>query len=165
MTVGAASLFGQEVSEYQVKAAYVYNFARFVQWPERAFSDSSAPLELCVFSRSPILPDLQLTIRGKAINGRTIRVTPVENAEQGGACHVLFFSYHESGQFRDVLARLQDTSVLTVGEGKDFVRQGGMINFVVVDDRVQFDVNQTAAERAGISISSRLLTVARSVIR
>lgn len=155
----------QVVSEYQVKAAYLYNFAKFVEWPERAFPAPAAPLHFCVLGGEEVRSELEHLVHGKLIAGRPVDVISIAGAEQSGSCHILFVNSSRGGQVRQVLEVLRGSSVLTVGESQGFVEAGGIINFVLQDDRVQFQVNQKAATQAGLHISSRLLSVAKLVIK
>jgi hypothetical protein len=155
----------QTVSEYQAKALYLYNFAKFVDWPVEAFEDSAAPLKLCVLRENPFGSDLEQIVEGKVIAGHAVRIVTVQNGDQVRGCHILFVSRSQSKQSNQILGVLGPVSVLTVGESKGFVQQGGMINFVVEDDRVQFEVNQKAAEQVRLKISFRLLSLAKLVIK
>jgi len=157
--------YAQAVSEYQVKAAYVYNFAKFVEWPARDFASPTAPIQLCVLNDQSFESELNRIVKGKTVAGRPVAVIPVHGGEQSRRCHVLFINSSQNTQARNILEALRDTSVLTVGENKGFVEDGGIISFVLQDDRVQFEVNQRAANQAGLHISSRLLSVARIVIK
>lgn len=154
----------QTASESQIKAAYLYNFAKFVEWPARNFPSAAAPIRLCVLNDHSFEAELSQVVKGKSIAGRPVSVVPVQNGEQSRGCQVLFMSSSQARQTRHVMAVLRDTSVLTVGETNGFVEEGGIINFVVQDNRVQFQVNRKAANQAGLRISSRLLSLAKLVI-
>lgn len=170
--VGAALLLlfagqlssAQTMTEYQVKAAYLYNFAKFVEWPSRAFENPTAPIRLCVLNYQSFESELNQMVEGKTIAGRPVAVVPVENGEQSHSCHILFVNSSQDRQVQHIIEVLRDTSVLTVGETIEFVEKGGIISFVLQDDRVRFQVNYKAANRAGLRISSRLLSVATRVI-
>lgn len=154
----------QTASEYQVKAAYLYNFVKFVEWPAQDFASPTAPIQLCVLNDRSFESELNQIVKGKTVAGRPVAVIPVQNGEQSRLCHVLFINSSQSGQAHHILEVLRDTSVLTVGETKGFVEEGGIINFVLQDDHVQFHVNHKAANQVGLRISSRLLSVAKLVI-
>ena len=154
----------QSVSEYRVKAAYLYNFAKFVDWPADRFATATTPIRLCVLNDSLFLAELLQVVNGKTIAGRPMAVVPVQSAELARSCEILFINSSQNGQTPKVIDALRDTSVLTVGETKGFVQEGGIINFVLQDDRVLFEVNHKAARQAGLSVSSRLLAVAKLVI-
>jgi hypothetical protein len=154
----------QSVSEDQVKAAYVYNFAKFVEWPSRDFASPTAPLRFCVLDDRSFESELIQIVKGRAVAGRPVIVVPVQSGDQSRDCHILFIGSSQEGQVRHIIEVLRETNVLTVGETKGFVEAGGIINFVLQDDRVQFQVNHKAAKQAGLSISSRLLAVAKVVV-
>jgi hypothetical protein len=154
----------QTASEYQVKAAYLYNFAKFVEWPARDFANSTAPIQLCVLNDPSFGSELNQIVKGKVVAGHPVSVVPVQTPEQSRSCHILFVNASQNAQARHVIEVLRDTSVLTVGETKGFVEDGGIINFVLQDDRVQFQVNHKAAKQAGLGISSRLLAIAKAVL-
>jgi hypothetical protein len=161
---GHSLSYAQTVSEDQVKAAYLYNFAKFVEWPARNFTNPTDPIRLCVLSRQAFESELNQMVKGKTIAGRPVAVVPVQRGEQARSCHILFIDSSQDRQVQHIIEALRDTSVLTVGETEGFVEKGGIVNFVLQDDRVQFQVNHRAANQAGLRISSRLLTLAKLVI-
>jgi hypothetical protein len=149
--------------EDQIKAAFLYNFAKFVEWAPSAFRDAAAPLQICVFGRDPVGEELRNITHEKQVNGRKIEVRKLADFEQAKTCHILFIASSEKTQIKPILESLRGTSVLTVGDTNAFAAQGGMINFVLENDRVQFEVNRKSADQAGLKISSKLLSVAKSV--
>jgi hypothetical protein len=163
LLAGSGFAHAQTATEYQVKAAYVYNFAKFVEWPAQDFPSSDAPIHICVLNNPPFERELNQIVKGKTINGRGIAIVSVKNAEESRACHILFTNASQDSQTRAILETLSHRSVLTVGETAGFVEKGGIINFIVVDDRVQFQVNHRVANEVGLRISSRLLSVAKLV--
>ena len=146
--------------EYQIKAAFLFNFAKFVEWPSSSFSDASAAMRICVLGQDPFGEELQNITREKIVNGRKLEVSNVIDLQQARKCQILFISPSEKKQMKQVITSLAGTSVLTVGESEGFAEQGGMINFVLEKSRVQFEVNRKVAEHAGLKISSKLLAVA-----
>jgi hypothetical protein len=150
--------------EYQVKAAFLYNFAKFVEWLPSSFSDASAPLQICVFGRDPFGEELRDITKEKTVNGRTLQVHHVVDLLHARSCHILFIASSEEAQVKQIVEGLRGASVLTVGDTKGFAEQGAMINFVLENDRVRFEVNCKAAELAGLKISSKLLSVAKLII-
>ncbi len=154
----------QSAGEYQVKAAFLYNFAKFVEWPQSSFSDASAPLRICVFGRDPFGQELRDLVSAKTVQGRKFEVDQVVDLQQARSCHVLFIASSEKTSMKRILEGLRGASVLTVGDTKGFAELGVMINFVLENDRVQFEVNPKAAEQAGLKISSKLLSVAKLVL-
>ena len=152
-----------ELSEYQLKAAFIYNFAKFVEWPGDAFADGSAPLRICVLGENPFGGELARTVEGKKINGRGLTVKQFSDSRMAKGCHVLFVSASERGHVPQVLDTLRDSSTLTVSETREFIRMGGMITFLMEDGKVRFEVNLRASEQARLKISSKLLSLARRV--
>ncbi|HEY6937222.1 MAG TPA: YfiR family protein [Terriglobales bacterium] len=160
MTAAAQSA---RAPEYQVKAAFLYNFAKFVEWPTQAFPGSSAPFRICVLGRDPFGDVLSNIVQGKSISGHAILSLQVQSPTEARSCHVLFLSPSDPGSLRQNLDQLREFPVLTVGERGDFLPLGGMINFVLDEDRVRFEINLEAAERHHLKLSSKLLAVARVV--
>jgi len=151
------------VSEYQVKAAYLYNFAKFVEWPPGSFASASANFQLCILGPDPFGEELRNLIRDKAMNGHPFEVRDVLDPRQAKGCQILFIASPEKKQWKQILSVLAGSSVLTVGENEGFAERGGMINFFLQNGRVKFEVNPKAAELAGLKISSKLLSVAKIV--
>ena len=160
MTAAAQSA---RAPEYQVKAAFLYNFAKFVEWPARAFPGSSAPFRICVLGRDPFGDTLTNVVQGKSISGHAILSLQVQSPAEARSCHVLFLSQSDPETLKQGLDRLRGLPILTVGESADFLALGGMINFVLEEDRVRFEINLEAAERHRLKLSSKLLAVARLV--
>lgn len=158
-----AAAQSERAPEYEVKAAFLYNFAKFVAWPSQAFPGPSAPLRICVFGEDPLDDALSRIVQGKTISGRAILNRSVESPAQAHTCHILFISRSERARVQQTLACVRDLPVLTVGDSADFLPRGGIINFVLEQDRVRFEINLAAAERQHLKISSKLLAVARIV--
>jgi hypothetical protein len=150
--------------EYQVKAAFLFNFAKFVEWPPSSFSDASAALRICVLGRDPFGEELRNITKDKTVNGRRLEVDEGIDLQVARTCHILFIATSETVRLKQILESLQGSDALTVGDTKGFIEQGGMINFVLENSRVQFEVNRKAAEQCGLKISSKLLSVARLVV-
>jgi hypothetical protein len=140
--------------EYRVKAAYLLNFARFVDWP--ANPADTGPITVCVAGTNPFGEVLNETLRDEQVNGRPIRARA---ARGGEGCHILFVP--AGVQADEPLKNARTQPVLTVGESPDFVRQGGIINFILEEGKVRFEIDPANAERARLRISSRLLRLAR----
>ena len=143
--------------EYQVKAAYLFNFTRFVGWPEGTPA-AAGPLTICVAEINPFGPVLESTLAGETAAGRMLTTRVVRNPTT--ACHVLFIPRGVPAGVH--LRAVGMLPILTVGESTDFIQQGGMINFVLEGGRVRFEINQGAALRNHLTISARLLQLARS---
>lgn len=160
----AAVTQAQSATEYQVKAAFLFNFAKFVEWPADAFSAADAPLQICVLGQDPFGHEFEQVIVDKNVNGHRIEVVHPSGVPQAKACHIIFVATPEKQQVREILRGLRGASVLTVGDTAGFVQMGGVINFVLDENRVRFEINVKAAERAHLKISSRLLTVAKLIV-
>jgi hypothetical protein len=150
--------------EYQVKAAFLYNFAKFVEWPPSSFSDVSAPLRICVLGQDPFGQALLDITHEKIVSGHKLEVDEVADVALARTCHILFIASSEKVQLKRIFESLRGTDVLSVGDTRGFAELGGIINFVLENDRVRFEVNRKAGDRAGLKISSKLLGVAKVVI-
>ncbi len=151
------------VREYQIKAAFMYNFAKFVEWPEGTFADDDSAVNLCVFGDDPFGVVLDKTVEGKTAQGRGLAIRRLSREKGMKSCQVVFIASDNRRRLPVILNNLRESAVLTVGETDGFARAGGMINFVIEEDRVRFDINTGAAKRAGLKISSKLLKLARTV--
>jgi hypothetical protein len=159
---GAESLTARE---HQVKAAFVYNFAKFVEWPAISFQTTNSPLVIGVVGKSPIIAALEAAVRDRTINGRPIIVKSVETAEAARATHLVFVAASEDKRMAELLPALANASVLTVGESEAFAGDGGMINFILDGDKCRFDINMDSAEKAGLKVSAQLQKLAKTVRR
>jgi len=154
--------FAQEVSpsEYQIKAAFLYNFAKFVEWPTQAFAGPDSPIVIGVLGKNVFGDNLARTIRNKVINDHPFEFKEYRSVKEATNCHILFISASEKEHLPKILKALRGASVLTVSETDQFIEMGGMINFVIEDNRIHFQINDDAARRAGLKISSKLLSLA-----
>jgi hypothetical protein len=164
--LAASGLHAQRSSpgEYEVKAAYLYNFGKFVQWPSNAPADGNS-FPICVLGRDPFGETLDSTTLGESINTKKIVIKRIASAQEAAGCRILFISSSEEGRLREILRALGSTSVLTVSELPHFTRDGGMVQFVMEANRVRFEVNLAVAESASLVLSSQLLKVATTVRR
>jgi hypothetical protein len=151
---------GQESGEYELKAAFLYNFVKFVEWPPDAFAGERSPLAICVYGDDPFGHSLEGVVRGESLGGHGLIVQRPARLDELDDCHVLFVSRSERQRMPQVLARVDGAPVLTVGDTDGFLRAGGIINFVLEENRVRFLINQEAAERSRLRISSKLLRLA-----
>jgi hypothetical protein len=154
---------GQEIEEYHVKAAFLYNFAKFVEWPSQAFKTPQDPIAVCVLGHNPFGNTLEEVIRGKSIEGRALAFRQVADAEEARACQILFVSSSEGKRFRSLYGNLKPEGILTVGEAQGFAADGGVINFKLDGGHVRFEINVDAAEHEQLRISSKLLSLAQIV--
>lgn len=148
--------------EYQVKAAFLYQFSKFVEWPPQAFRTSQYTICIGMVNGGPMAGALQ-SIEGKETKGRRVVVKRFNTPEELEFCHILYISSAMAGRLTEILDQLKGTSTLTVSDISGFAQRGGMINLITVDDKIQFEINVGAAERANLQISSHLLRLARIV--
>ena len=151
-------------SEYQVKAAFLFHFAQFVDWPSEVFKDASTPLTYCTAGGDPFRGALDASLNGKVIDGRPVRVLHFREAQQIQGCQILFIGIAEKKFISATLSKLRGTPVLSVGESDNFAQEGGMIGFFLEDNKVRFEINVDAAAHAKLKISARLLALAKTVI-
>lgn len=147
-------------TEYQIKAAFLYNFVKFVQWPTQAYSTATSPIVIGVLGENVFGDDLEKAIRNKVIGNRPLQFKAFDSVEEVTNCHVLFINAPERSRIPQILAALRGRSILTVGESGRFMQEGGMINFIIVNRRVCFQINNPAARQAGLILSSDLLNLA-----
>lgn len=147
--------------EYVLKAAFLYNFVKFVEWPAEAFAGAKSPLTICVFGTDPFGASLDGVVRGETLGERGLLVQRPEALADLRDCQVLYVSRSERQRLPEVLAQVEGAPVLTVGDTGGFLRAGGVINFVLEDNKVRFQINQEAAERNRLTISSKLLRLAK----
>jgi len=143
--------------ETRVKVAFIYNFARFVEWPAHA---GSGPMRIGILGRGDLGAPLQEVIKGKSVNGRPIEVAQVNALTGADCCEILLIERSETKHLKEIAAALAEKPVLTVCDGGSCLRDGVMIAFQIVDESVRFQINREAAEHAGLKISSQLLKVA-----
>jgi YfiR/HmsC-like len=151
-------------SESELRAAFVYNFAKFVEWPPESFSSLSDPLELCISGDEVLLSDLRRMANGKTIGGRSSHVRAVDDDQING-CHVLYIGSSHARRAQHMLAAAGGGTALTIGENEAFIADGGVISLVFDGNRIRFEVNLKAAQSARLKVSSKLLTLATSVQR
>jgi YfiR/HmsC-like len=160
-----SSLFAQgpHPTEPQVKAAYLYNFGKFVRW-ESDPSANTNEREICVFGKDPFGPVLDSTVAGESIDGKKITVRRPANIQDAAQCNILFISSSEEGRIDQILAAARRSGTLTVSDIPHFAEHGGIIEFVMQQDKIRFEVNRRAAEQSHLALSSELLKVAIKVI-
>lgn len=155
------SVFAQNAgfSEYQVKAAFLYNFGKFVEWPANDFDSTNAPLVIGVYGKNPFGNDIAVVVQGRNIDGHPV-VTRQVSLDTLKSCQILFISRSEQKNINNILRNLDGAAVLTVTENMNPFDSGVMINFILQDDRIRFEINNTAAEKVGLKLSSKLLMLA-----
>ena len=152
----------QQPTEFDVKAAYIYNFAKFVEWPAGKSSHAGVAITVCVVGEDHFGPALAM-IEGKSVGGRKIRIKRESAQHNLRGCDILFISSSEKKRLAEILDAVKDANVLTIGDTKGFAQQGVMINFYMENKTVRFEINPKPAGRAGLRISSNLLKIAKIV--
>jgi YfiR/HmsC-like len=147
--------------EYGVKAAFLYNFVKFVEWPNSAFHATDSPVAICVLGADPFGRTLDDIVEGERVESRPLVVRRVDEAREAGACHLLFVSSSERTRFAPILAAVNTRRVLTVAESTEFLAAGGHIAFYLEANRVRFAINTGATAKSEFQVSSKLLRVAR----
>jgi hypothetical protein len=151
-------------SEYQVKAAYLYNFGKFIEWPTSAVAKGDA-FTICVLGQDPFGLALNAILANGSVNGQNVVARRIPSPQEAVNCRVLFISSSEDKRLKEILTSLGRASILTVSDLPKFTQRGGMVQFVLEGDKVRFEVNSASAERAGLTLSSELLKVAANVRR
>ena len=146
-------------TEYQVKALFILNFIKYVDWPDGTFADTNAPIVIGVLGENKITKDLGNSIKGRT-DSRQISIRQVEKNDDLQKFQILFISASEKKRLVEILVKTKSLPVLTVGETEGFIDQGGIINFVMKEKKVRLEINARVASEAGLHISSKLLSVA-----
>ena len=154
---------GQSPTEYQVKAAYLFNFLKFVEWPHDPAADPHGKWVIGFVGDTPVGDELTRLVEGKNVLGRDLLVNKFQASDNLRGCNILFISESEKKRLPSILAALRGSSVLTVADMDNFIGSGGMIQFVVDDARVRVAIDVGATSRAHLKVSSKLLTLARVV--
>jgi len=158
----AFSQAGQGV-EYPVKFAFLYNFTKFIEWPPDSYRDAGSPLAICIVGRDPFSPDIESDLRTRIVGRHPVEVLDLKLTDTLSACHMVFIPVTEKDQAARIVRDLKGSATLTVGESEGFAALGGVINLTVEGNKVHFEVNQLAAQRAHLKISSKLLSLAKIV--
>jgi hypothetical protein len=165
LTLGDHTAFGAPPpisKEYQLKAAFLYHFTKFIQWPPERFADEKSPIVIAVLGNNPLGDELDKLVKGRTVNGRAIDVRFIASAAELPAAHIVFVCAGEESRLNATI--FGEPGVLTVGESSDFAARGGIIAFTLIDEKVRFEINQASSEKAGLKLSGQLLKLA-TVIR
>lgn len=152
-----------DVDEYTVKAAYLYNFAKFVEWPAEAFRGPADPVSICVLGQNPFGRKLREAIDGKLVGGRSFALSHIQDVGRAAGCHMVFVASSERDRFSAILEDVKGGGILTVGDTPGFAKQGGVVNFKVAGGAVKMEVNLPAARQKNLQISAKLLALAQIV--
>jgi len=159
---GLASQAADAPLESQIQAAFLLNFTKFIEWPAGALGAPYASFNICILGNDPFGSALDQVVAGEVVYGRKVTIQKIDREPEAGFCQIVFTDAQDYDP--KLLSRL-GRGVLTVGEGRNFVRSGGMIGFVLENRRVTFEINRPAADVAGLILSSRLLAVAKAVTK
>jgi YfiR/HmsC-like len=159
----AQSADSSESSEYLIKAGFTYNFAKLMEWPANAFPQADSPIVIGILGTDPFAGTMDEVLRGKTVNGRQFVVKHLKWGMDFKDCNILFVSASETPHLDEIFKAVRGLPILTIGDTSGFAQRGGIINFIVEDNKVRFEVNLDAAKQADINISSRLLTLAKTV--
>lgn len=149
--------------EYQIKAAFIYNFAKFTEWPAEAFAGENAPLTVCIIGKNPFASALDF-LGSKTVGNRKLVVLNVSRPEELKDCHILYIAASEKPRLAQILASVTVPGVLTISDIKNFSQAGGMISLVTQEDKVRFRINLKSAQRARLRLSSQLLKLALEIV-
>lgn len=165
MAAGSPTFLAQakDPTEYEIKAAFLLNFAKFVEWPSDAFPNDIAPINLCVIRYDPFGSALDDTIRGKIISNRQLLARRMNELPDLRSCQMVFVSDREDKRLPEILSSVKGSNALIVGESEDFAERGGGVQFYVENSRLRFAVNVDAVQRARLTVSSKLLMLAKIV--
>jgi hypothetical protein len=152
----------ERYGEYDVKAAFIYNFAKFVEWPEKATGAHGNVFQLCVLGEDPFGGALN-QYQGKPVKEKKLNIRPLKSIRNASECRILFIAASERDRIVSILEAIGDTPVLTVGDVEGYARHGVVINLRLDSGKVRFNINQATARRSGLKISSQLLRLASSV--
>jgi hypothetical protein len=164
----SSAVFGNTATdsrEYQIKAAFLYNFTRFTEWPAGSFADASSPIAIGTYCAEPFSGMLEKLVKSRAVNGRKIAVTRLDSADAARTMHVVFVCADSEALLPDIAEAVGSSPVLTVSETNRSAASVACIDFHVDDGRVRFEINMTASEHAGLQISAQLQKLAIAVRR
>jgi len=155
----------EALKEYELKAAFVYNFSKFIEWPTNRLHGASTPFVVAVAGTSPCAAELGKIAKERKVNGRTIIVKTVQTPAEARDAQVLFVAASEDSRLKEWLAGIHGAGVLSIGESERFSKEGGMINFLLEGEKIRFDLNIDQAEDTGLKISAQLQKLARTIRR
>ena len=160
LAIGGGHAQESPPTEHQLKAAFLLNFAKFIEWPPAAFAEATSPMVLGVLGETPFGDVLEQTMRDKTINNRPLVVKVLRSSAETTNCHILYIGASEKARLPEIFAGLRGARVLTIGEMDRFTESGGMINFIRQGNKIRFQINEVAAKGVGLKISSKLLSLA-----
>jgi hypothetical protein len=163
VSISTLSAQHSALPEYQIKAVFLYNFAQFVEWPSEAYENARSPFIIGVLGDDPFGSYLDETVSGEKVNNHPMMVKRFKNIEDVKDCHILFISYPNKENFKEIFPALKNKNVLTVSDSHGFIKEGGMIKFLNENSKIKIGINLEAAKAANLVISSKLLRLAEIV--
>ena len=151
----------RQLPEYEIKAAFIYKFTKFIDWPAQAFSDPSDPFSIGILGKDPFSNILEQTFMGKTVNGREWIVKRSNSVEELKKCHILFISSSEKKRLAEIIEVIKFANILTIGDMDQFAESGGIIGLNEQDKKISIEINVEAAKQAGLTISSKLLILGK----
>lgn len=165
LTLGSLSAAWGQALEYQIKAAFLYKFCSYIEWPAQAFERPDTPIVIGIAGPESIADELSQITNGHAVNGRSLQVRKLRRGDPLTGLHVLFVTRAEAARTAEAMSAAKLQSMLLVTESDPTMALESIINFVVINDKVRFDISLPSAEQNNLKISARLLAVARKVIQ
>jgi len=163
LTPAFARAQSDDSAEYPVKLAFLYNFTKFVEWPAEAYPSPEAPLNICLVGQDPFGYDMEHVLRSRTVGNHPVALLKFKPGQNLKGCHIVFVSADSGGRSMSIVADLRSSDTLTVGDSQDFAGNGGMISFMVEENKVRFEINLEATKKTHLRISSKLLALARIV--
>lgn len=161
-TMAVAETSRRTLSADEIKAAYLFNFAKFIDWPDQTFVDATAPLHICFIGGESVEKTFR-SLEGKKVKGKSLQVRNVTQAQDMGECHILFIGSDQIQRWPQIQKQIPQDGLLTVSDGDRFSQDGGMINFSPEQNRIRFIINLDNTQNAGLKLSSQLLQLAEVV--
>ena len=165
LTPGVIATAHAQVQEYALKAAFLYKFGFFVEWPSSAFSSPASPVNLCIAGQDPFGESLDEAVAGERISGRNVVIRRLKTAGRDSGCHILYIGGSDAQSGSQIIEAVRGSSVLTVSDTRGSGSSAGIIDFVISGNRVRFDIDDEAAAQNGLVISSKLMSLALNVKR
>jgi len=162
---GAIATAHAQVQEYALKAAFLLKFGLYVEWPSTAFSSPTSPFNLCIAGQNPFGDSLDKAVADERINGHNVVIRQLKTVGRDSGCHILYIGDSDAQHVAQILATVHGSSVLTVSDARGYGSDSGIIDFVIVNDRVRFYIDDESAAQNGLVISSKLLSLALNVKR
>ena len=150
-------------AEYPLKLGFLYRFTKFIEWPSDSFRSPDTPFAICIVGHDPFSLDIENEFRTQSVEGHPVQVLALKRTDTLSVCHIVFIPVTEKNQAAEIVRSLKGSRVLTVGESEGFAARGGIINFTIAGGSVRFEINRVAADRVGLKISAKLLSLAKIV--